>query len=125
MESRSERIIGHETLGMQHQSFNPECLNYGKILLPPVLTAQLEVIMTAKILQPEVKEVLRLLTKLMKKQQKRQSWLAIYLSIFILLHSKQCLSYEQNTLTRLIYEHRKYFKNIFLKQNFGICFLQK
>jgi len=92
MESRSERIEGGETLGMQEQRYSPDCSNSMKVLLPPVLTAQLEVIMTTKILQPAVKNVLRLLNNLMGKKQKRQSWFTIYLSIFLLLHSCSLLT---------------------------------
>lgn len=87
MASRSERIVGEETLDMRDQQYSPNCSNSGKILLPPVLTAQLEVIMTAEILLPERKNVLRLLNQLMKKKPEGQSWFVIYLTLFILLHS--------------------------------------
>ena len=86
MESRSDRIFGKETLGMKPQDYDPKCSNWGKILLPPVLNAQMEVIVTEKMLLPLKKAVLKGLETLLK-ENKRELWFTIYLSIFILLHS--------------------------------------
>jgi hypothetical protein len=52
MESRSERICGEERLGMVPQTFDPAANNYNQVLVPPVMSAQIELIMTAMILQP-------------------------------------------------------------------------
>lgn len=109
MESRSDRICGKEQLGMQPQYYEDCChnpadnssncqlvipppssesvdYNNGLILIPPVLSAQLEVIVTASILQPQRKLVLKLLNELFDSDR-RQSWFTVYLTVFVLLHS--------------------------------------
>ena len=86
MESRSERICGEETLGMRPKYYQPDCPNSGKILLPPVLTAQIEVIMTVMVLQPARNDVLARLGKLVYEND-HQSWFVMYLCMFVLLHS--------------------------------------
>lgn len=91
MESRSERICGLEQLDMEPQYYshcdqNPVDYNSGLILIPPVLSAQLEVIVTATILQPQRRLILKLLNELFDADQ-RHSWFTIYLTVFILLHS--------------------------------------
>jgi len=86
MESRSEYVCGEETLGMMPHQCHPNCPNNGKILTPPVFSAQMEIIMTARILLPMKKQILRLLRDLIH-ERKRQSWFTIYLTLFILLHS--------------------------------------
>lgn len=91
MESRSDRICSNETLGMKPGNYGPACSNSGIILVPPVLSAQMEIIMTATILQPMRTEVLKQLKHLIEKNQ-RCSWFTIYLCMFILLHSCALLS---------------------------------
>jgi hypothetical protein len=91
MESRSDRICSNETLGMEPGNYGPACPNSGIILVPPVLSAQIEIIMTTMILQPMKKEVLQQLQCLIKENQRR-SWFTIYLCMFILLHSCALLS---------------------------------
>jgi hypothetical protein len=86
MESRSDRICSNETLGMEPGNYGPACPNSGIILVPPVLNAQMEIIVTATILQPMKKEVLQRLKDLIQENQRR-SWFTIYLCMFILLHS--------------------------------------
>jgi len=98
MESRSDRICGEETLGMEPQYYEPQCANTGIILTPPVFSAQLEVIVVAKILQPAKKEVLRRLKDLI--EDGRRSWFSIYLSLFILLHSCALLTAAANKKAR-------------------------
>ncbi|KAK3349278.1 hypothetical protein B0T25DRAFT_569930 [Lasiosphaeria hispida] len=75
-----------ETLGMMPHQCDQNCPNTGLIPTPPVFSAQMEIIMTARILRPAKKQILRLLRDLIHEQQ-RQSWFPIYLSLFILLHS--------------------------------------
>ena len=48
--------------------------------------AQIQLIMTVKILQPLAQRVLRQLQKLIEKKRP-SSWFAIYLCLFVLLHS--------------------------------------
>ena len=91
MNSRSERIIGPETLGMQPQLWDPECNNYGEIVIPPIMSAQLELITTVAVLLPMRKAVLEPLRRLFEKGRMR-SWFTIYLCLFILLHSCSLLT---------------------------------
>lgn len=71
---------------MQPQTFDDEAPSYGKVLMPPVMSAQLEMIATSEVLEPLKKEVLQSLWRLIEKG-KPESWFAIYLCSFILLHS--------------------------------------
>jgi len=84
---------------MQPQYYGSKCANSGNILLPPVLSAQMEVIVTVMILQPAKKEVLKLLKELIEENQ-RSSWFTIYLCIFILLHSCALLTAGDNKKAR-------------------------
>jgi hypothetical protein len=99
MESRSDRICGDETLGMVPRSYNPPSINDGKILLPPVFSAQMEITVTAMILRPAKAEVLKVLRELIQKNERR-SWFAIYLCMFILLHSLALLTAGDNKKAR-------------------------
>jgi hypothetical protein len=99
MESRSERICGAETLGMQPQDFDPECSNFSHVLVPPVMSAQIELITTAAVLQPLSKRVLDSLRQLIEKNRIR-SWFTIYLCQFILLHSCSLLTAFENRQAR-------------------------
>ena len=99
MESRSDRICSKETLGMEPQNYGPKCPNSGNILLPPVLNAQMEVIVTVMILLPMKKLVLNGLEKLFR-ENKRELWFTIYLSMFILLHSCALLTEADNRRAR-------------------------
>jgi hypothetical protein len=85
MMSRSDYICGRETLGMQRRDYGPHS-NTGKILTPPVFSAQMEVIFVAELLLPAKREILERL-KALVYESNRRSWLAIYLCIFLLLHS--------------------------------------
>jgi len=95
MESRSERICGEETLGMLPQTFDPAAKSFNQVLLPPVMSAQLELIMTAMVLQPLKKTVLVQLQELIIKNKTR-SWFTIYLCLFVLLHSCALLTSFEN-----------------------------
>ncbi|KAL9607868.1 MAG: hypothetical protein Q9167_007257 [Letrouitia subvulpina] len=86
MACRPERICGDETLGMQPQDFGPRSPNSGHVLLPPVMTAQLEVILVVTVLLPTQKELLTRLKNLVQENNRR-SWFVIYLSMFVLLHN--------------------------------------
>jgi hypothetical protein len=86
MMSRSDFICGVETLGMKRQNYGPNSAYTGKILMPPVFSAQMEVIFVAEMLQPTKQEILERLRTLVYESDRR-SWLAIYLCIFLLLHS--------------------------------------
>ncbi|PMD13377.1 hypothetical protein NA56DRAFT_585720 [Hyaloscypha hepaticicola] len=95
MESRSERICSEENLGMVPQQFDPVAPNFNQVLVPPVMSAQIELIMTAMVLQPLKKAVLAQLQELIKANRSR-SWFTIYLCLFVLLHSCALLTSFEN-----------------------------
>jgi hypothetical protein len=99
MESRSDRICGPETLGMAPQFYEPASMNDGKILVPPVFSAQMEMIVTSMILKPAQEQVQKRLKKLME-ENKRHYWFTIYLCIFIILHSCALLTSGDNKKAR-------------------------
>jgi len=95
MESRSERICSEEKLGMVPQQFDPAAPNFNQVLVPPVMSAQIELIMTAMVLLPLKKAVLTQLQELIKANRAR-SWFTIYLCLFVLLHSCALLTSFEN-----------------------------
>jgi hypothetical protein len=99
MESVSDFICGSETLGMAPRYYEPSSINDGKVLVPPVYSAQMEIIVTALILRPAQKDVLRRLRKLMEAN-KKHSLFSIYLCIFIILHSCALLTAGDNNKAR-------------------------
>ncbi|MCJ1404943.1 hypothetical protein MMC11_008169 [Xylographa trunciseda] len=94
MESQSERIVGDETLGMESQTFDPNVSSYGTNSIPPMMSAQIELMTTTRILQPLKKAVLKRLQRLVKKNDMR-SWFSIYLCMFVLLHSCSILTADE------------------------------
>ncbi|KAH8682702.1 hypothetical protein BX600DRAFT_506269 [Xylariales sp. PMI_506] len=115
MESRSERICGTESLGMQPQNWDRGCNNYNQILMPPVISAQIELMMTVAILQPLSQSVLKSLLKLIEKG-KAHSWLTIYLSLFILLHSCALLTEFENRQARKYGLETRYVNDELVKE---------
>jgi hypothetical protein len=99
MECCSDRICGNETLGMHPENYGLEDPNSGIILTSPVFSAQLEVIMTAIVLRPAKKEVLKRLKDIILEGQRR-SWFTIYLAMFVLLHSCALLTAGDNKKAR-------------------------
>lgn len=99
MESQSERIVGDETLGMEPQTFDPDVASYGTNSIPPIMSAQMELMTTTRILQPFAKNVLRRLQNLIQTNELR-SWFVIYLSLFVLLHSCSILTADENMQAR-------------------------
>ncbi|KAK3114204.1 hypothetical protein LTR53_007704 [Teratosphaeriaceae sp. CCFEE 6253] len=86
MGSRQDRIAGEESLGMGIQDWDPEARNFGIIVVPPIVSAQLDLIHASMILLPMKKEILRLLNDLIINYETR-SWFTIYLATFMLMHS--------------------------------------
>lgn len=84
---------------MRPQDYGPEDGNTGIILTSPVFSAQLEVIMTATILRPAKKEVLKRLKDIMLEGHRR-SWFTIYLAMFVMLHSCTLLTAGDNKKAR-------------------------
>ncbi|KAI1131699.1 hypothetical protein F5Y10DRAFT_43917 [Nemania abortiva] len=115
MESRSERICGDETLGMKPQDYDPECHNYGQVLVPPVMSAQIELIATATVLNPMRKKALGSLRKLIEKRR-TASWFTSYLCIFILLHSCALLTDFERRQAKKYGLNSRYVYEEFIKE---------
>jgi hypothetical protein len=71
---------------MKPQSWDKEAANYGQVLVPPVMSAQIELIATSAVLDPMRRTVLKYLRQLMERNR-TEAWYIIYLCLFILLHS--------------------------------------
>ncbi len=99
MESQSERIVGGETLGMEPQTFDRDVSSYGTNSIPPIMSAQIELMTTTRILQPLKKSVLKHLQRLIQANDLR-SWFPIYLCLFVLLHSCSILTADENRQAR-------------------------
>jgi hypothetical protein len=84
---------------MEAQDYGNACPNTGNILLPPVMNAQMEVIVTVMILLPMKKAVLQGLEELIKANR-TGAWFTIYLCTFILLHSCALLTEADNKKAR-------------------------
>lgn len=84
--TRSSFIVGNETLGMPRDILDETCPNHGMIPLPPVLGAQLDLILIHHIQTRLRRELLDKLQKMMSKN-KQSTWLVTYLVVFILLHN--------------------------------------
>ncbi|KAF5006612.1 hypothetical protein FDECE_7007 [Fusarium decemcellulare] len=84
--TRSSFIVGNETLGMHPNILDETSPNHGMIPLPPVLGAQLDLILIHHIQTRLRRELLDKLQKMMSKN-KQSTWLVTYLVIFILLHN--------------------------------------
>ncbi|KAF4455443.1 hypothetical protein F53441_2232 [Fusarium austroafricanum] len=84
--TRSSFIVGEETLGMKQNILDETNPNHGKIPLPPVLGAQMDLILIHHIQTKLRRELLDKLQKMMSKN-KQSTWLVTYLVIFILLHN--------------------------------------
>ncbi len=96
---RSDRICGSETLGMEAQDYGTDDPNSGIILTPPVLSAQMEVVVTATLLLPARNDVLSCLQKMIQGNERR-SWFAIYLAMFVLLQNCALLTQGDNKKAR-------------------------
>ncbi|OQV06206.1 hypothetical protein CLAIMM_10812 isoform 1 [Cladophialophora immunda] len=98
--SRTEWICGDDTLGMKPVA-DPSSPYYGRIPLPPVMSAQISIISQQFMLKPFKLAVLETLHGLTSKQKKRY-WLAIYLAIFILLHGCSMMTKRDEEYARQI-----------------------
>lgn len=83
--TKSTIIIGDETLGMSHDIMDDSPLR-GCIPLPPVMGAQIELILIHQIQASLRREMLENL-QTMTQANKNQTWFTTYLVTFILLHN--------------------------------------
>jgi hypothetical protein len=84
--TRSIRICGEDTLGMTRDLMDETSPLHGEIPVPPVMGAQIELILIQGIQIPLRKTVLDKLQKLVAAN-KPNTWFTLYLCIFILLHN--------------------------------------
>ncbi|KAL3471565.1 hypothetical protein BJX99DRAFT_266617 [Aspergillus californicus] len=83
--SYPERICSYETLGSAPVN-DPGSPFHAMVPMPPIMIPQMECIMYTRILRPLSGRVLAGLKDLVM-ENKREHWLTIYLTLFILLHS--------------------------------------
>ena len=117
---------------MAPQDWDPDCNHYGCVLVPPVISAQIQLLMTVIVMQPLKRSVLQKLQKLMEKNQPK-SWFTIYLCVFILLHSCALLTSHENRRAKkhglqvscsepslrgksLMFEKSRYITNAFVEE---------
>lgn len=79
-------IVGEETLGMPRDILDQTSPNPGKIPLPPVLGAQLDLILIHHIQSQLRRQVLDKLERMVSKK-KLNTWMITYLVTFVLLHN--------------------------------------
>ncbi|ROT40074.1 hypothetical protein SODALDRAFT_273925 [Sodiomyces alkalinus F11] len=84
--TRSTVIVGEETLGMDRNIMDKTSPQHGKIPLPPVMGAQIDMILITHIQSRLRREMLDMLQK-MTQATKQKTWLTTYLVTFILLHN--------------------------------------
>ena len=86
MTTKSTIIVGTETLGMPRNIMDETSPNHGTIPLPPVMGAQLDLILIHQIQMGLRRELLDRLQKMIQTNKQR-TWLSSYLVTFILLHN--------------------------------------
>ncbi|EMR63160.1 hypothetical protein UCREL1_9900 [Eutypa lata UCREL1] len=84
--TKSTVIIGNETLGMSQDIMDETSPLRGQIPLPPVMGAQIELILIHQIQTSLRREMLENL-QAMTQANKHQTWYTTYLVTFILLHN--------------------------------------
>lgn len=88
--SHPEHIIGEDKLGADVVD-DPGSMFHNCVPMPVIMTAQMECIIYSRVLRPVHRKLLADLNDLVK-ENKRQYWLTIYLTMFILLHSCSMIS---------------------------------
>jgi hypothetical protein len=89
--TQSAIIIGEETLGMSHDIMDETSPLHGRIPLPPVMGAQLDMVLIHHIQMKLRRDLLEELQKMTQKS-KQQTWLTTYLVTFILLHNSALIT---------------------------------
>ncbi|KAK3349052.1 hypothetical protein B0T25DRAFT_458000 [Lasiosphaeria hispida] len=106
--SNPVHICGEDKLG-GHAIYSPDSLHNGKVPMPMVMTAQFECINYTTFLRPLSKAVLKQLNELVLAK-KREYWLTIYFSMFILLHSCAMMT-KRDAETAAQYDMGTYYAN--------------
>ncbi|PHH81697.1 hypothetical protein CDD83_3505 [Cordyceps sp. RAO-2017] len=84
-------LVGDETLGMPRDILDETNPNAGKIPMPPVLGAQLDLVLIHHIQTKLRREMLEVLQKMVLKN-KQVTWFVTYLVTFILLHNASLIT---------------------------------
>ncbi|PFH56145.1 hypothetical protein XA68_17007 [Ophiocordyceps unilateralis] len=84
-------LVGKETLGMPCSILDETSPNAGRIPMPPVLGAQLDLVLIHHIQTKLRREMLETLQKIVLKN-KQATWLVTYLVTFILLHNTSLIT---------------------------------
>jgi hypothetical protein len=84
--TRSEFIVGEETLGMTPELKDRSYPLFGKVPIPPVMGLQLNIMLTLNVLLPLKQSILDQLQRIIFSNRPK-SWFTIYLCTFILLHN--------------------------------------
>ena len=84
---------------MTPQDFDHEAANYGHVLVPPVMGAQIELLYTTALLTPLQLSVRKRLQELVEANNPK-AWMTVYLCTFILLHNLSLISQYQHEKAR-------------------------
>ncbi len=97
--TRSSFIVGDETLGMSKDILDATSPTPNKIPLPPVLGAQLDLILIHHIQSKLRRQVLDRLERMVSKR-KHNTWMVTYLVTFILLHNASLITAHDASYAR-------------------------
>ena len=86
VQSRSERICGMETIGIEPQMQDPDRHDYGHVPVPPVISAQITIIAETLFFRPLQIQIRKRLDKLIGTK-KPDAWFTVYLVCMLLLHN--------------------------------------
>ncbi|PVH68325.1 hypothetical protein DL98DRAFT_631841, partial [Cadophora sp. DSE1049] len=121
--TKSQRVIGEEKLGMLPHTLDCSRYDYGEIPVPPVISAQISLLSEAWIIRPWAKQVRKDLENLVTKK-KHESWLTIYLAMFILLHNCSLLPAYFTKKAKNLRLHAKYHAIAILEElHFSVSIL--
>ncbi|KAJ3551803.1 hypothetical protein NPX13_g11272 [Xylaria arbuscula] len=99
MTTKSTVIVGEETLGMSPDIMDETSSLRGKIPLPPVMGAQIELVLIHQIQSSLRREMLENLQSI-TTANKQQTWFTTYLITFILLHNVALLCQHDASYAR-------------------------
>jgi hypothetical protein len=88
--TRSDEIVGSETLDMPRDIMDATSPLHGKIPLPPVMGAQLDLVLTRTLI-PRLRKMLLLQLQKISQANLARNWLVMYLVFFILLDNASLL----------------------------------
>ncbi|PHH64553.1 hypothetical protein CDD81_4332 [Ophiocordyceps australis] len=115
LSTTSSFIVGPDTLGMPPNILDETCGDAGKIPIPPVLGAQLDLVLIHDIQASLRRKVLHALQKMML-QNKKKNWLVTYLIIFILLHNAALITAHDAEYARKHGMQRRFAREDMIKE---------